>query len=76
MFSFSVDPADPNLKTDTFVLLLCDKMTYLCIRGKLDISASFNIAGNILRPKSVPLAFTLQIRSQIPTLLFGYSAIR
>ena len=75
-FSFSVDPADPNSNTNTFVLFPCYKINYLCIWGKLDILASFNISGNILRPKSFPLAFTLQIRSQIPTLLFCFSAIR
>ena len=47
MFSFSVDPADPNSNTNTFVLFLCYKMNYLCIWVELDILASFNISFGI-----------------------------
>ena len=62
-FSFSVDSADLNSNTNTFVLLLCYKMNYLCIWGKLDISDSFNISVTILRPKSFPIVLTPYIRT-------------
>ena len=75
-FSFSVDPKALTSNTNPFVLLLWFKMSNLCIWGKLDISAFFNISGNILRPNSFPLVLTPKLWPQIQTLLFYYSDLR
>ena len=75
-FSFSIDPKALTSNTNPFVLLIGVKMSNLCIWGKLDILAFFNISGNIMRPKSFPLVLTPNLWSQIPTLLFYYSDLR
>ena len=75
-FSFSLDPKALTSNTNPFVLLLWFKMSNLCIWGKLDILAFFNISGNIMRPKSFPLVLTQKLWPQIPTLLFYYSDLR